>query len=794
MNAQWRENAVVDRIIKEHGITYNVYSEDQGVTRPWKMDTLPLIFAQEEWSRLGRALSQRAELLNLIFKDAYGSQTLLTGNLLPPHLVLANPHFCRPCHGLAHYIKNPIHVYAADIARSPDGNWWVLSDRLETSTGLGYALENRFISARIFPGLMRHLKVKRLNDFIGTLCRSYENLAYLHKDQPHIVLLTPGPSNETYYEQSYLARNLGYTLVEGADLTVRENRVYLKTISVVKEVDVIIRRLDTPWCDPLELRNESILGVPGLIDVLRNRRVAIANALGVSILESAALPAFLPGLCRQLLGEELKIPSAATWWCGQPKEKTYVLENLQKLVIRQTFRKSQGQALFGSNLSESSLNELRQKIRQAPHAFSAQEMVAQATTPIYKDGSFQPRNFLMRVYLIPTNNSWEIMPGGLARIAPDIDPTNVQKDAESKDVWVIASGEENGEALKPEPVIIAPQPVRRGNFDLPSRIADNFFWLGRYVERTEGLARVLQTLLESLIDQGNDDDLSILSLFNYFLDEDETNTLTKKGSPSSLDMQSAEKQLSLLIRDVSDPGSLASNFRFLTTIATRVKERLSAQTWQQLLQLSELTGATITQYDVFDEASTQLLNDTLDLLAGFSGLMTENMTRGQNWLFLEIGKRVERTLVMIKLLYSTMKHKHDDEEEVLRKLLKCADSSMTYRRRYLTNLNANLVIDLLILEKANPRSLLFQADQILQHTKQLPHSFLESAPNKIDLISLSAFSRISLAEPQKLLEHNKEGQRKNLIIFLNHLKKDITKVATKIEQRYFAHTAPATLQ
>ncbi|HSH09134.1 MAG TPA: circularly permuted type 2 ATP-grasp protein [Oceanipulchritudo sp.] len=782
------------RIIRENGITYNVYSEGPGESRPWTMDLLPLVFQQEEWNRLGESLGQRAELLNLIYKDVYGSQSLLKSGLLPPHLILANPHFCRPCHRLAQNSKHPIHLYAADLARSPDGNWWVLSDRLEASSGLGYSLENRFISTRVFPGIIRQLGVGRLNKFIDRLCSSYEGLAPLNKENPRIVLLTPGPANETYFEQSYLARNLGYTLVEGADLTVRDNRVYLKTIGGVKEVDVIIRRVDTPWCDPLELRNDSFLGVPGLVDVIRSGRVTVANALGSSLLESPALPAFLPSLCRQLLGEDLKIPSVASWWCGQPREMAYVLDNLQFLVLKTTFRVGSGELVFGPGLSKSALNTWKERIKRTPRAFSAQEMVAQATTPVYQDGSFHSRHFLLRVFLVPTENGWEIMPGGLARIASGPDSINVsmQKGGESKDVWVLGHREDSQEPARSDSVSIGPN-VRRESFDLPSRVADNFFWLGRYVERTESIARVIQIIWESLIEHVRDSDLSVVPLYGFFPETKEKEALTT-GEPPCLDMQVAEKTLSLQIRDSRNQESLVSNFRYLAQASSKVKERLSAQSWQQLIRLNELTRAASTQRDVFDEETNHILSDALHLLAGFNGLMMENMTRGQNWLFLEIGKRLERSLVLLHLLKATLCHKHEDEEEVLWKLLDCADSSMTYRRRYLTQINAETVLDLLISEGSNPRSLAFQMDELQKHIKELPHSLFSSMPNAIDLNALKAFSRIGLADHKALLEVDADGQRPELVRFVDEVSRDLVQVSTKIEQQYFAHTKPASIQ
>lgn len=789
-----RREDQMGRIIRENGITYNVYSEHAAESRPWTMDLLPLVFSQKEWDRLGQALGQRAELLNLIYKDLYGDQSLLKSQLLPPHLILSNPQFCRPCYRLAGNNRHPVHLYAADLARSPDGSWWVLSDRLEASSGLGYSLENRFISTRIFPGIIRQLGVRRLNKFIGTLCNSYETLAPINKENPRIVLLTPGPANETYFEQSYLARSLGYTLVEGADLTVRDNRVYLKTIGGIKEVDVIIRRVDTPWCDPLELRNDSFLGVPGLVDAIRGGRVAVANALGSSLLESPAVTAFLPGLCKHLLGEDLKIPSVATWWCGQEREMNYVLNNLQFLVLKTTFRSGSGDMVFGPGLSANGLEHWKERIRKDPKAFSAQEMVAQATTPVYREGRFESRHFLLRVFLVPTENGWEIMPGGLARIASNPDSVNVsmQKGGESKDVWVIGEGEDKRESARVEnaSAVIAP---RRESFDLPSRVADNFFWLGRYVERTESLARILQILWSSLIEHSRDSDLSLVTLYRYFRDTELMEKLTE-GDPSRLVMGVAEKAFALQIRDSRNPGSLVSNFRSLSVASGKVKERLSAQSWQLLLRLQELTRAATTQRPAFDEETNHLLTDSLHLLAGFNGLVNENMTRGQNWRFLMLGKRLERGLVILNLLRATLGIRHAVEDEVLWKLLDCADSVMTYRRRYLTQMSIEAVVDLLVADQSNPRSLSFQMKEIQEHTAALPHRFLSAMPNPIDLLSLQVASRTGLADIPALLKADKVGHRSALLSFVDAVEKDLTGLSARIEQQYFAHTAPSTVQ
>lgn len=783
-----RREEQMKRIILENGITYNVYSENSAQSRPWTMDMLPIIFDSAEWDHIGGALAQRAELMNLIFKDLYGPQNLLKNGLLPPWLVLANPHFCRPCSQLVSDHVTPIHAYASDLARSPDGNWWILSDRLEAASGLGYSLENRFISSRILPGVMRQLGVKGLDKFVSKLCQFHESLSTSNVSDPQIVLLAAGPANETYFEQSFMARTLGYVLVEGDDLIVRDGVVYLKTISGIKKVDVIIRQLDTAWCDPLELKNESMLGVPGLLDAVRLGNVVVSNALGASLLETPALPAFLPRLCKHLLGEELKIPSVATWWCGQEKEMDYVLENLGKLVLKPSFRSGSGQAVFGPNLSSHSLEKWKERIRKYPHAYCAQELVTQATTPIYRNGNLHPRHFLLRTYSIPNESDWTMMPGGLCRISSESDSINVsmQKGGESKDVWIIDSKKSSRpEPDKIESMVVSP--IRRAGLDLPSRVADNFFWLGRYIERTEGMVRVLQGIIENLLDQDFDSDQATLALFSYFTNKkDMEKLIPEKGD--LVDQVMIQEKLALQVRDRRNPESLHSNLESLTQASHRVKERLSSQTWQQLLRLSQFIRVIATKRDVLGEESSLVLNETLSLLAGFSGLAMENMTRGQNWVFLDLGRRIERSFCILNLLSSFMDKTDDDEEDKLRTFLKCADSTMTYRRRYLMHLDRAAVFDLLILEKSNPRSLAFQSDRILSNIKMLPHNLLPSESSDIDRHCLRISSTIDLAEPKYLLEEGEGGTRPNLENFHDHLVKEMSELATAIQQQYFAHT------
>ena len=329
----------VRRRILENGVTYNVYADPKGADRPWELDPLPLILSPEEWANISAAVTQRARLLNALLVDLYGEQTLLKDGSLPPALVYGHNGFLWPCQGVRPPGDTWLHLYAADLARSPDGRWWVIADRTQAPSGAGYALENRVIVSRLFPEKFRDLGVQHLAAFFSALQESLAHWAPKEGNgvKPLVVLLTPGPYNETYFEHAYLARYLGYPLVEGQDLTVRDDRVYLKTLTGLKRVHAILRRLDDDYCDPLELRGDSALGIPGLLQAVRSGNVLMANALGSGLLESAALPGFLPGACKKLLGETLRMPSVGTWWCGEQAALEFVIKHLDRLVIKGAF-------------------------------------------------------------------------------------------------------------------------------------------------------------------------------------------------------------------------------------------------------------------------------------------------------------------------------------------------------------------------------------------------------------------------------------------------------------------------
>jgi len=473
---RWQE---ARRILRDNGVTYNDYGDPQGQDRPWQLDPIPLLIASEEWATIERGLLQRAELLNLLLMDLYGQRECIKKGLLPIEMILEHSGFLRAAHhAMPKYGQHSLLLYAADLVRAPDGQIWAIADHAQAPAGMGYALENRLVLSRILPSLFRDSQVHRLALFFRTLRNTLSGMTSF--DDPRIVVLTPGPHHETYFEHAYLAKYLGYTLVQGADLTVRDARVCLKTLDGLQPVDVILRRLEDNLCDPLELQADSYSGVAGLMQTARMGRIAIANPLGSSLLENPGLFAFLPQLARYFLGEELLIPSPATWWCGDAQGLDHVLANLEQLIITQintnvssSPHSPDKSALRGKLLSQKQRNLLRDKIRQHPQLYVAREEIPRSTAPVFINGQFEPGHLILRSFLVSHSDGYTAMPGGLTQVAAATErPLSFgQGTGISKDTWVLASEPQKHVSLINE---IRQHPLlAEGQGELPSRVAEN---------------------------------------------------------------------------------------------------------------------------------------------------------------------------------------------------------------------------------------------------------------------------------------------------------------------------------
>src|SRR5665213_1346976 len=691
-----------ERFVREHGITYNVYGDPRGMERPWQLDPVPLVIAPEEWRSLETGLVQRARLLNKILADCYGAQELIRSRWLSPALVFGQPDFLRPCHGIRMPGDLFLHFYAADLARSPDGRWWVISDRAQIPTGAGYTLANRLVTSRILPEAFRDNHVHRLAGYFLTVQSSLARLSPRQADKARVVMLTPGPHNETYFEQAYLARYLGYRLGEGQDLTVRDNRVFLKTLSGLERVDVILRRVDDDCCDPLELRNDSILGVPGLVEAVRAGNVVVANALGSGLVQSPAFMAFLPDLCRHLLGEPLKLPSVATWWCGQKAAREHVLKNLDRLVVKPAFRSHLDPVEIGRE-------ELQRRIEFDPDLFVAQERVNLSTAPTWDKGSLLARPVSLRVFLVTDGKGgYCVMPGGLARVSPDSDGKfiSMQRGGSSKDTWIpsatpveeltlLHGGNQNIE-------------LRRTGNNLPSRLADNFFRLGRYSERADATSRLLRSALLRFNPERTGGALPVLAPLLQTLETQGQMPGISTNPEMWNNAEVFEAELLAAIFDPARPGSLRQTAEQLQRLAMLVRDRTSNDMWRVLDQIDDRLATPPPKLVMLAGDAVGVLNQTLLGLAAFHGLARENMTRAQAWRFLDMGLRLERAVYLCTLLDATLRSPEAENPSLLEAVLEVVDSSITFRSRYNLLPTVPAVFDLVLLDDKNPRSVLFQ--------------------------------------------------------------------------------------
>jgi uncharacterized circularly permuted ATP-grasp superfamily protein/uncharacterized alpha-E superfamily protein len=781
-----RRRDACERLVNESGITYNVYGDAHALERPWQLDPVPFVIGQDEWRELEAGLIQRATLLNRIIADCYGSQELIRTRWLSPALVFAQPDFLRPCHGIKIPGDRFLQFYAADLARSPDGRWWVVSDRTQIPTGAGYALANRLVVSRLLPEPFRDNHVHRLAGFFRDTQTALAKLSPRGADNARVVMLTPGPLNETYFEQTYLARYLGYTLVEGQDLTVRDDCVWLKTLAGLERVDVILRRVDDDFCDPLELRNDSILGVPGLVEAVRAGNVVVTNALGTGIVQSPAFMSFLPGLCEHLIGEPLKLPSVATWWCGQPAAREYVLEHLDELVIKPAFRTHLRTPDPGKPLTDEERDGLRRQIEFDPDLFVAQERVELSAVPIWENGGFVPKPAGLRVFLVATANGYRVMPGGLTRISPDASGRfiSMQRGGSSKDTWVLSDTPVEGVSL----LHSAAQQVelRRTGNNLPSRLADNFFWLGRYSERADATARLLRSALRRFNPERSDGPQSLIAPL--------VRTLELQGQLPGIsakpklrqNAEAFEAELLAAIFDGARPGSLRQTADRLQRLATLVRDRTSNDMWRALSRINDRLAMPAASIVMLSGDATAVLNETLLGLAAFHGLARENMTRAQAWRFLDMGLRLERAVYICTLLDATLRLTEAENPSLLEAVLEVVDSSITFRSRY--NLVATLpaVFDLVLLDDKNPRSVLFQMNQLAKHFEKLPNE-REDAPGSGKHILAKCVRRLNQVDARELASAGDGWLKSDVSTVIRETLQTLPKISDAIAASYFAH-------
>ncbi|MEI7611773.1 MAG: circularly permuted type 2 ATP-grasp protein [Betaproteobacteria bacterium] len=727
---------LVRRHVQENGVTYNVYADPEGADRPWELDPLPFILSATEWEEISQAVTQRAQLLNAVLGDLYGEQTLIRDGTLPAALVYGHNGFLWPCQGVTPPGKTWLHLYAVDLARSPDGRWWVIGDRTQAPSGAGYALENRLIVSSTFPEQFRDSHVQHLAAFFRSL---QENLAQSapHEDTPPlIVLLTPGPHTETYFEHAYLARHLGYPLVEGQDLTVRGEIVYLKTLTGLRRVHAILRRLDDDYCDPLELRGDSALGIPGLLQAVRAGKVLVANALGSGLLESAALPGFLPGACEKLLGESLRMPSVGTWWCGEPAALEFTLNNLERLVIKGAFPSQKMDPIFGNTLKGKPREIMIARLRARPQAYVAQELVTFSQAPAWStthERKLLPRGVALRVFVTATANGYVAMPGGLTRVAAASKTRyiSMRRGGSSKDTWVLSEAKVN--AFSPVKHSIGRADLIRSGSNLSSRVVENLYWFGRYTERCENTTRFLRLGLSRLIGASADTQPALMSAINLcttlqLLPE----VKPESGQSSALVHADLESRMLTAICDDEWGDGLAGNIRRLLWVGTQVRERFSVDNWHALNRLQrQLQRYSVDRPQISDALA--FLDQVLLASSSLSGFAMDDMTRDDGWRFLIVGRRIERLIFLATAISGFLRLESTRAAGSIDWLLELADSSITYRSRYMAQPELLPALDLIVFDDANPHAVIFQMNNLERYLASLSRQLGDSRDNALHL-------------------------------------------------------------
>ncbi len=713
-----------DAYLRDSGVFLRQYTDDESSERPWPLSQIPVLVHETEWATICDGLIQRADLLEQVVADLYGENRLVAEGFLPGKLIAQSPEWLRPLVGVKPPTGQYLHFLAFEIGRGPNGQWWVLNDRTQAPSGAGYALENRVAASRIYSELYGQARVKRLAGFFRDFRTELLNMR--RAPDSHVAILTPGPYSETYYEHAYIARYLGLLLVEGEDLTVSNGEVCVRTVSGLQPIDVLWRRLDSVFADPLELEESSKLGTAGLVGASRRGSVSMVNALGTGVLETRALMAFLPRIARHLTGGPLKLPNIATWWCGQAAERKHVLDHVGEMMIapalstRMPFDPDET-TFLGGQLRTGVARTLQQLIEEEGDNLVGQEAVSFSTSPAWENGRLVPRPMSLRVFMVRTRTGWSVMPGGFARIGSEADTTvlNMQKGGSVADVWIVSDNPVEADTNIGEEARAQPR-ARQGA--LPSNAAENLYWLGRYVERAEGLARLNRAYHARLADAEAPTSPLLKHLGGYM-------------------------KFIGLAPSAAMPSAIIEALEGASRTAGSVRDRLSPDGWAAISELFASVKDEGSALGAGDEAARRMVW-LLRQSSGFTGLVHENMYRFTEWRFLSLGRSLERLIALASALASFL---HPNAPEgALDVALEYGDSTISHRRRYAFQASRNSVIDLLALDALNPRSLIFHLDEVRNHCEVLPGAQVNGHPSDLFRSVLRVHTGLVTRRPEEI--------------------------------------------
>ena len=778
----------IDWRLEDNGVTYNIYNDPEGNNRRWNLDPIPLVLTDTEWEEISKGLKQRAKLLNLIFKDLYTEQRLIKEGIVPAEIIFAHKSFIPEVFNFENKDYYSMRFYATDISRGPDGKFWVINDRTQSPSGLGYAIENRLTMNSVSNDLYPNVEILKMAKFIEGFKNMLKSLSSTNQDNPLIALLTPGPLNETYFEHSYISSFLDLNLVQGEDLLVKNNQLWLKSLNGLRRVDTLIRRVDSQYCDPLELRNDSKLGVAGLVNVIRKDNLSMINPIGVGILENIGLNPFMKNIAKFLLNEELILPQIATWWCGQKKELNFVLENIQNLIIKKIDKTDDIEIHFANRLNEKELNLLIEKIKKNPHYYVGQEIIDFSTTPSFSKGKVEPRNTVIRSFSYLHENEYHVMPGGLIRVSPTKDSLVVsnQKGGTSKDLWILGKSEdfEGNNIFKNRSFIDS----RLEN--ISTKRAENLFWLGRYLTRAITTARMIRFNLKNMLNLNRYDDNNnskktsgILNLalthltmsYPGFLDEKNTLPL---------------KEIISLIKDKNRIGTLSFTISMLSNLNASVKNLLTMEAWRIYEKMQKEWNNYNKREFLTNKDHIGELDKLLIYLMAYRELIDESIFKEQGLILYDIGCKIEISQLLISKLRSLLTLKLDKliEYDVLDSMLNSYESYNSYRAYYKSSLDLENVLDFLIFNTKYPKSLIYIINQLLSDLKELPKNANSPHLSSFEEPVFKVFSMITLTTTQKLLETNEDDYvYKKLDEFLSILSDLLTQTSEELTKTYFSH-------
>ncbi len=777
----------IDWRLEDNGVTYNIYNDPEGTNRRWNLDPIPLVLTSSEWDEISKGLKQRAKLLNLIFKDLYTEQKLIKEGIIPAEIIFGHKGFIPEVFNFENIDYYSMRFYATDISRGPDGKFWVINDRTQSPSGLGYAVENRLTMNSICDDLYPNVKILKMANFIEGFKNMLKSLSPSNQDNPLIALLTPGPLNETYFEHSYISSFLDLNLVQGEDLLVKNNQLWLKSLNGLRKVDTLIRRVDSQYCDPLELRNDSQLGVAGLVNVVRKDNLSMINPIGVGVLENIGLNPFMKNIAKFLLDEELILPQIATWWCGQEKELDFVLKNIRNLIIKRIDRTDNIEIHFTQKLNDSDLNNLIEKIKEDPHYYVGQEIIDFSTTPSFTKGKIEPRNTVIRSFAYLHENEYHIMPGGLIRVSPTKDSLVVsnQKGGTSKDLWILGEDENfrGNNIFKNRSFIDS----RLEN--ISTKRAENLFWLGRYLTRAIITARMVRFNLKNMLNltrYDNTNSKKTNNILNIAL------THLTMTYPGFLDEKSVLqlREIISIIRDKNRVGTLSFTLSMLSNSNTNVKNLLTMEAWRIYEKLQKEWSSYSKREIYSNKEHINELDKLLIYLMAYKELIDESIFKEQGLILYDIGSKIEISQLLISKLRSLLTIKLDKliEYDILDSMLNSYESYNSYRAYYKSSLALENVLDFLIFNTKYPKSLIYIINQLLADLRELPKNGNTSHLSNFEEPVFKVFSMITLTTTKKLLETNEDDYvYKNLDEFLSNLSDLLTKTSEELTKTYFSH-------